>query len=65
MWIPIWSAMIDEFPVAMLPNGPQWTSAGVPSRVCMRLGLMASFRMTVIEPATPRSSAVIGVPDES
>ena len=62
MWMPIWSATIDELPVAMLPNGPQWTRAGVPSRVCIRLGLMASLRMTVIEPATPRSSAVTGVP---
>ena len=62
MWMPIWSATIDELPVAMLPNGPQCTSAGVPSRVCMRFGLMASRRMTVIEPATCRSSAVIGVP---
>ena len=43
--MPIWSATIEELPVAMLPNGPVWTSAGVFSRVCIRFGLMASRRM--------------------
>ncbi len=62
MWIPTRSATIDELPVAMLPNGPVWTSAGVFSSVCIRFGLIASRRMTAIAPATFRSSAVTGVP---
>ena len=32
----------------MLANGPACTKAGVPSRVCIRLGLMASFIRTVM-----------------
>ena len=54
--------MIELLPCAMLPNGPQWTNAGPPSRVWSRFGLIASRRSTVIEPATPRSSAVTGEP---
>ena len=53
---------MELLPWAMLANGPQWTNAGPPSSVCIRLGLMASLSSTVIEPATLRSSAVIGVP---
>ncbi len=56
------SARIELLPWAMLANGPQWTKAGPPSSVCIRLGLRASFKRTAIEPATLRSSAVIGVP---
>ena len=52
----------ELLPWAMLANGPQWTNAGPPSSVCIRLGLSASLSRTVIEPATLRSSAVIGVP---
>ena len=53
--------MIEELPVAIFPNGPQCTRAGVPSSVCIRFGLIASFKRTVIAPATSISSAVIGV----
>ena len=62
MWMPIWSATIELLPVAMLPNGPVCTSAGVFSSVCIRFGLIASRRMTAIAPATSSSSAVTGVP---
>ena len=55
-----WSATIDEFPCAMFPNGPACTNAGVPSSVCIRLGMMVSFISTVSAPPTPISSAVIG-----
>ena len=50
-WIPIRSATTDELPWAMLPKGPAWTSTGVFSSVCSRLGLMASRMMTVMAPA--------------
>ena len=63
MWMPMRSATIELLPVAMLPNGPVCTSAGVFSRVCIRFGLIASLKMTAIEPATCSSSAVTGVPD--
>ena len=63
MWMPMRSATIELLPVAMLPNGPVWTSAGVFSSVCIKLGLIASRRMTAIDPATFSSSAVTGVPD--
>ena len=58
----ILSARMEELPWAMLAKGPAWTKTGVPSRVCMRLGLMASFMRTVRAPAAPRSSAVTGSP---
>src|SRR5712692_7450822 len=60
--MPMRSAITDELPVAMLPNGPACTSTGVLSSVCKRLGLMASRRMTVMAPAAKMSSAVIGLP---
>ena len=60
--LPTRSAMTEEFPVAMLPNGPAWTSTGVFSVVCSRLGLMASFMMTVMAPAAWRSSALTDSP---
>ncbi len=56
------SAITEELPVAMLPNGPQWTSAGVFSMVCIRLGLIASRSNTVIAPAVESCSAVTGSP---
>ena len=62
MAMPTWSATIEEFPVAMLPKGPVCTNAGVFSSVCIRLGLIASRRMTAMDPATPISSAVTGIP---
>ena len=46
----------------MLANGPAWTNASVFSVVCMMLGLIASFIIAVIAPATRRSSAVICLP---
>ena len=55
------SATTEEFPWAMLPNGPACTRTGVFSSVCIRLGLIASRMMTVIAPAPPMSSAVTGV----
>ena len=59
---PILSAMMDELPGAMLAKGPACTSTGVSSRVCIRVGSMASFISTARAPPTPRSSAVTGAP---
>ena len=56
------SATIDELPCAMLANGPAWTKHGVPSVVCIRVGLIASRMMTVAAPAHRASSAVIALP---
>ena len=47
----------------MLANGPAWTKTGVPSIVCIRLGLIASLSRMASEPVTPMSSAVITSPD--
>jgi formate--tetrahydrofolate ligase len=47
-------------PWAMLPNGPPCTSAGPPSRVCTRLGRMASLSSSVMAPAALSSAAVTG-----
>mmetsp|Transcript_430 Transcript_430/g.817 ORF Transcript_430/g.817 Transcript_430/m.817 type:complete len:219 (-) Transcript_430:616-1272(-) len=57
----IWSATIEEFPWAMLANGPACTNTGVCSMVCMRVGIIASFISTSMAPPTPRSSAVTGI----
>ena len=62
VWIPMRSAITDEFPWAMLPKGPAWTSTGVFSSVWRRLGLMASRIITVMAPAAWSSSAVMGSP---
>ena len=35
--------MIEVLPWAMLAKGPAWTKAGLPIRVCIRLGMSASF----------------------
>ena len=59
----IWSATIEELPCAMLANGPAWTMTGVPSSVCMSVGMRASFISTVSAPPAPRSSAVTASPD--
>ncbi|KAF4508274.1 hypothetical protein G6O67_004679 [Ophiocordyceps sinensis] len=56
------SAMMELWPMLMLANGPAWTNTGVPSRVCIRLGLMASFISAVSAPPAPRSSQVTGFP---
>ncbi len=63
-WMPIRSATTEEFPVAMLPNGPVCTSTGVFSSVCSRFGLIASRRITAIDPAPLSCSAVTGSPAE-
>jgi hypothetical protein len=46
----------------MFANGPACTNTGVPSNVCINVGLIASFINTVSAPPTPRSSAVTGFP---
>mmetsp|Transcript_14112 Transcript_14112/g.40620 ORF Transcript_14112/g.40620 Transcript_14112/m.40620 type:complete len:237 (+) Transcript_14112:707-1417(+) len=56
------SATTEEFPVAMLANGPACTKTGVRSTVCINVGMIASFIKTVKAPPHPRSSAVIGTP---
>ena len=56
------SLMIELFACAMLPNGPACTSAGCPSSVWTRFGLIDSFMITVIAPATRNCSAVTGAP---
>mmetsp|Transcript_16838 Transcript_16838/g.63854 ORF Transcript_16838/g.63854 Transcript_16838/m.63854 type:complete len:426 (+) Transcript_16838:562-1839(+) len=58
----IWSAMMLELPCAMLANGPACTITGLPSRLCMSVGLMASRISTASAPPQPRSSAVTGRP---
>src|SRR5919109_1068362 len=49
--MPMRSATTEEFPVAMLPNGPVCTRAGVFSSVCSRFGCRAWRSSTVIGPA--------------
>mmetsp|Transcript_8713 Transcript_8713/g.22735 ORF Transcript_8713/g.22735 Transcript_8713/m.22735 type:complete len:244 (-) Transcript_8713:576-1307(-) len=56
------SATTDEFPCAMLAKGPQCTSTGVCSSVCIVVGCSASMRRTVRAPVMPKSSAVSGSP---
>src|SRR5690554_4381527 len=48
-------------PWAILAKGPPCMSTGVCSRVCTRLGAMASRSRTVMGPTAPRSAAVAGV----
>mmetsp|Transcript_53710 Transcript_53710/g.117172 ORF Transcript_53710/g.117172 Transcript_53710/m.117172 type:complete len:228 (+) Transcript_53710:1378-2061(+) len=52
-----------ELPCAMLAKGPQCTSAGVPSSVCIVVGCSASISSTVSAPVMPKSSALSGSPD--
>mmetsp|Transcript_32072 Transcript_32072/g.81723 ORF Transcript_32072/g.81723 Transcript_32072/m.81723 type:complete len:220 (+) Transcript_32072:422-1081(+) len=47
----------------MLAKGPQCTRAGVPSRVCMVVGMRASISSTQRAPVMPKSSAVRGSPE--
>ena len=49
----ILSAMIEEFPCAMLAKGPAWIRTGVPSIVCIRVGMIASIIRTVSAPPHP------------
>ena len=53
-------ATIELQPCAMLPKGPQCTSAGPPSRVWTRFGRIASLSNRVIAPAAFSSAAVTG-----
>ena len=49
-------------PWAMLANGPPWTKAGLPSRLCTRFGCKASQSNAVSAPSAPKSPAVTGAP---
>ncbi len=49
-------------PWAMFANGNPWTNTGSPSRVCTRLGHIASFSRTIMPPTHPRLPAVTGSP---
>ena len=49
-------------PWAMFANGPPWTSAGVPSSVCTRLGSRASCSSASMAPVAPSWSARTGSP---
>ena len=44
----------------MFANGPPWMIAGVPSIVCTRFGLTASFNSAAIAPCAFKSRAKIG-----
>ena len=50
----------QQAPCAMLPNGPQWTSAGPPSRVCTRFGRSASLSSSAMAPCALMSRAWTG-----
>ncbi len=58
------SAMMELLPCAMLAKGPACTKTGVPSTVCMSVGMTVSFMSTASAPLTPRSSAVTASPEE-
>mmetsp|Transcript_15270 Transcript_15270/g.50138 ORF Transcript_15270/g.50138 Transcript_15270/m.50138 type:complete len:387 (+) Transcript_15270:537-1697(+) len=62
---PISSAMMLLLPLAMFANGPACTKTGVPSRVCISVGLIASRIRAVSAPVIPKSSAVTGAPSKS
>ena len=51
-------------PWAMLAKGPPWTKQGVPSRVCTRLGMRASFKSASTAPVAFKSPAVTGLPSK-
>mmetsp|Transcript_27223 Transcript_27223/g.84633 ORF Transcript_27223/g.84633 Transcript_27223/m.84633 type:complete len:263 (+) Transcript_27223:328-1116(+) len=59
---PTLSATMEELPCAMLAKGPACTSTGVPSMVCISVGISASFMSTASAPAQPTSSAVTNAP---
>ena len=57
-------------PCAILANGPPCIRQGVPSSVCTRLGLIASFISAVIAPSACRSRAIdwlacVGIGDQN
>ena len=52
--------MTELQPCAMLPNGPPWISAGLPSSVCTRFGASALPSNAAIAPCAPRSLACTG-----
>ena len=49
-------------PCAMLANGPPWTNAGLPSKVCTRFGCRASRSSAESAPTASRSRAVTVLP---
>mmetsp|Transcript_14050 Transcript_14050/g.41869 ORF Transcript_14050/g.41869 Transcript_14050/m.41869 type:complete len:268 (-) Transcript_14050:1060-1863(-) len=56
------SATTELLPCAMFAKGPACTSTGVPSTVCMSVGIKASRMSTVTAPPTPRSSTETNAP---
>jgi hypothetical protein len=48
-------------PWAILAKGPPWIRAGLPSKVCTRLGSNASFKRAVIAPSAFKSAQVTGL----
>ena len=56
------SAMILEFPWAILANGPPWMNAGLPSKVWTRFGRNASLSNSAIAPCASNSDALTGLP---
>ena len=48
--------------MAMLANGPAWTSIGCPSIDCMSVGFTASTKSAHIAPSTSKSAVVTGAP---
>ena len=53
-------AIIELHPCAMFAKGPPCTNTGVPSSVCTKLGLHASFKRAAIAPSACKSCAVMG-----
>ena len=53
-------AIIELQPCAILANGPPCIIAGVPSSVCTKFGLKASFNNSVKAPSTCRSRTNTG-----
>jgi hypothetical protein len=56
------SARTEDAPILMFAKGPACTKTGVPSSVCIMLGLMASTSRAVSAPPAPMSSQVTGSP---
>ena len=59
---PILCDNTELVPCAIFANGPQCTSAGVPSVVCTRFGSIASLSSAIIGPVAPSSRARTGSP---
>ncbi len=54
--------MMEDWPTAMLANGPAWTMQGWYSAVHIRVGLMVLRIQAVMAPPTSRSPVVTGLP---